>query len=887
MVKITETTYNCKICKHISKQISHHQTHLSTQKHIQNKEILKLKLEKIPSEKIVEKFKKDNIDEILDELQNQKIVIEKKESPKPRKKKESPKTFEKKKKTNNKLWSLEENPEENTSNEEIKAKLTSFIKKCHQLLYSKASIVGVKAQNDIMKILTVKILGEWDNLEKENKENFQNIWKRFIKTLSLKYPNVFYDEDKFFNCKDDTILNHIVKETKNFECDENMKDSFSTSYGDIYEYFMSSYGKKSSSGSKELGQFFTPRKLIHLIFHGLNLSQFIQDKDNFSIYDPCMGTGGFLTRLYKLGNIKPENIYGCETEIDTIKFGVLSVYLTTGMISEGIKKCNSLSENPFISNKKFSGIVTNPPFGTSMDYKGLKTRYEETFGVSPVSFEEVYPIKTNNGACLFIQHCVYMLEENGFCAIVLPDGELFEGNSKWSKEFRQWLSEQVNIRTILKVPSGTFEHAGVKTNVVIFTKDGPTQNINFIETTKECDEVKDMFTVSFEELKIAGYSLDIGEYLVEETENYDVSMVSLGDLCILKGSGKTNSKDIDNDGSYPFYRASFDNPSGTHSDYDFDGDKYILIVKSGGSSSKPLSYNYGIGKVFLVEGKVAANIAVFKLEKINDNININYLYRYLLTHQLDIQKLAKYATNNGNIDMVKLMKLKIPLPSLEVQQQIVDELSQIETSIETIELRISQMKLEKDQYKKYGRKAEIRELLKDSEEKKLKELYNINYGNRNPTNKEEEAVYPSISGGSKVSKYTNEWNIPEKTILIARSGSCGSVNMFETKCLMGSYGFFLDKKLETVNTQFNYYYLKEYQSNIENLARGTAVKNLNRDKLYEFKIPLPSQEIQQQCIALFEEKEKFIQSIDDKINTEKEYITHLKNLAKDVISSYC
>ena len=217
MVKITETTYKCEICKHISKQISHHQTHLSTQKHIQNREILKLKLEKIPSEKIVEKFKKDNIDEILDELQNQKIVIEKKESPKPTKRKESPKTFEKKEKTNIKLWSLEENPEENKSNEEVKVKLTSFIKKCHQLLYSKASIVGVKAQNDIMKILTVKILGEWDNLEKENKENFQNIWKRFIKTLSLKYPNVFYDEDKFFNCKDDTILNHIVKETKNFE----------------------------------------------------------------------------------------------------------------------------------------------------------------------------------------------------------------------------------------------------------------------------------------------------------------------------------------------------------------------------------------------------------------------------------------------------------------------------------------------------------------------------------------------------------------------------------------------------------------------------------------------------------------------------------------------
>ena len=140
-----------------------------------------------------------------------------------------------------------------------------------------------------------------------------------------------------------------------------------------------------------------------------------------------------------------------------------------------------------------------------MKYKDLKGTYEKKFPDSPVKFEDIYPLKTNNGACLFVQHCVYMLAEGGFCAIVLPDGELFEGNSKWSKTFRKWLSEQVNIRTILKVASGTFEHAGVKTNVVVFTKDGPTQNIHFMETPKECNVVKDMFTISTGDLKRTDY----------------------------------------------------------------------------------------------------------------------------------------------------------------------------------------------------------------------------------------------------------------------------------------------------------------------------------------------------------------------------------------------
>ncbi len=504
-----------------------------------------------------------------------------------------------------------------------------------------------------------------------------------------------------------------------------------------------------------------------------------------------------------------------------------------------------------------------------MNYNDLKAKFEKTFPNSTVTFEEVYPLKTNNGACLFVQHCVYMLADGGVCAVVLPDGELFEGNSPWSKKFRKWLCESVNIRTILKAPSGVFEHAGVKTNVVIFTKDGPTQTIQFLETNKECNEVRDMFSVTMDELVATKFSLDVGEYIEDVSENYDVPMVALGDVCQmlpttkhyssigaktgkykfyvssqdcnlyldtyeveeqsiilgnggqanihidsnftpskhvtvcqitnnnlnidfaylylkynihlleskfsgaglkwmnkekiskikiplpslevqqqivdeltlveestttiqtrldqlkrekeqyrkygkkaeirallegseskmlgdvceLKGNGKTNSKNIDNNGSYPFYRASLNNPSGTHSKYDFDGeDKYILFIKSGGSSSKPLSYNYGIGKVFLVQGKIAANIAVFKIEKTNDKMDIIYLYKYLLDKQLELQKLANYATNNGNIDMIKLMKIKIPLPSLEIQEQCIALFEEKEAYIETINKKIEEHK---------------------------------------------------------------------------------------------------------------------------------------------------------------------------------------------------
>ena len=899
--------YKCGICDSKPDQLSHHKSHIGTQKHKDKRELFELKLEKMTSEDLQEKYGTSNIQEIVERYETKKVItVSKNSSP------EIKKTI-----SGTPIWNLETNQDTNSEYASIKAKLDSVVKRCHDLLYGQGgAIVGTKAQNDIMRLLCLKILQSqfndenselWERCNQVKADNPHTIsdaqfirfksycnptkfteiikkddifkeWKTFVnKFLSEVFPSIYFkDVDDKFNCDRSNCIKEIIRIIDTLVINDDFKDAFSTTCGDIHESFRA-YGGRNS-GAKALGQYFTPRHLIHLMFHGIGLDSLIRHMDNITIYDPCMGTGGFLTRLFKMVSIPSENIYGCETEIDTIKFGEMSMVLTTDNSRNNIIKCDSLCENKFILDKKFSAIVTNPPFGTKMSYKDLKSTFESKFPEAPVKFEEIYPLKTNNGACLFVQHCVYMLAEGGFCAIVLPDGELFEGNSKWSKTFRKWLSEQVNIRTILKVASGTFEHAGVKTNVVVFTKDGPTQNIHFMETPKECNTVKDMFIISAGELKSAGYSLDVGEYLVEETDNYDVPMVALGGLCILNNGGEVINKSYWNKGDKILYTCSKES---LFCDYnEFSDDKIAkegdLLISRNGSGGPYIHY--------IKDDSIYSNV-VQRL-RIDNNYNSKFIYYYIKSY-LDTIKSQGKGGSIPSFNMNIWNNLKIPLPSLEVQQQIVDELSQIETSIETIESRIAQLKCEKDQYKKYGRKAEIRELLKDSEEKTIKDLYNINYGNRNPTNTEEEEIYPSISGGSKISKYTNEWNILENTILIARSGSCGSVNMFETKCLMGSYGFFLEKKIETVNTQFNYYYLKEYQSSIENLARGTAVKNLNRDKLYDFKIPIPLQEIQQQCIALFEEKEKFIQSIDDKINSEKAYIEELKQMAKDVISSFC
>ncbi len=188
------------------------------------------------------------------------------------------------------------------------------------------------------------------------------------------------------------------------------------------------------------------------------------------------------------------------------------------------------------------------------------------------------------------------------------------------------------------------------------------------------------------------------EFFKKRQQNYlyimgksESNVKRLGEVCDMSCKGNTNSSNITNTGEYPFYKASVTNPSGTHSSYCFDDVEYLLFIKSGGNSSNPLSLSHGIGKVYLVNGKSCANTEVVKLKN-NDNILLKYLYYYLHNEQLNIQKLAKYSTNLGHIDMNKFKEFNIAIPSLEKQKDIVDSCENNDSIIQQLEQEIEDNK---------------------------------------------------------------------------------------------------------------------------------------------------------------------------------------------------
>ncbi len=792
----------------------------------------------------------------------------------------------------------------------IKDNLQQVIKMCHNILYGNA-IVGVKAQNDIMKILTIhifksqfadenselfkickkflndgemsqerydKYMGYCKNIKEFLKtDNPLNEWRMFIMSFAIKiFKNSIYnEEDSRFSFNDEASFMKLIDVICKIEINEDFVDAFSTSYGDVHEAFREYGGGK---GSKELGQFFSPRHLINIIFHGCGFNDIIKSYENPTIYDCCMGTGGLLTRAYSNGNIIPNNIYGCEVEKDTIKFGECSIFLTTNNFNSNIIKCDSLCENPYLITNKFDIIFTNPPFGTSMNYKALQKRFDYFKKDDTTRFEDIYPISDNNGTSLFIQHCIYMLNEGGVCAIILPYGELFD--SKSFIKLRKYMCESVNILKIIYVPTKTFSHTSIETAVIIFKKEGSTKNIEFMEiTTKECESIKSNMIVPIKNIKNNNYNFKISSYTKTEQIQYgeDVIVKTLGELFKLNGNGKTNSKDITNTGEYPFYKASCNNPSGTHNTFDFDGKEYLLIIKSGGSSSKPISENYGIGKVFEVNGKCAANIAVFQLLPKTNN-NFKYLSYYLKSIQNKIQGLAKYCTNNGNIDMKELMEIKIPIPSLERQEEIIKDMDEISNSIDTIKLRVKQLKYEGELFKKKFYLKQLNDIFKESEIKTLGEVCEINQGNTLTKIEMVDGIYDVIGGGKIIGKH-NQANREGNDFTLTRVGDI-NINYIDKPYYLTDNGFSLKSKQEDIITKYTYYLLSHNKEYLTNLYKGPAQKVISKTNLKSIKIPIPSLERQEEIIGIYENiAEEHKKYFLDKIEQENQHIEMLKKIA--------
>ncbi|MDO8966369.1 N-6 DNA methylase [Algoriphagus sp.] len=240
----------------------------------------------------------------------------------------------------------------------------------------------------------------------------------------------------------------------------------------IYEELLEKNAGEKKSGA---GQYFTPRPLINVMVE--LLAPKVGEKWN----DPAAGTFGFMIAADEYLKRKTDDYYalsakekmfqvyeafsGCELVQDAHRLALMNAKLH-GLESK-IAMNDSLSEIGK-SFKNYDGVLANPPFGTKQG------------GERPT--RDDFTIKTSNKQLNFLMHIYRSLRRDtgtARAAVVLPDNVLFEDND--GQKIRRDLMDKCDLHTILRLPTGIFYAAGVKTNVLFFTRSkkevGTTQRV--------------------------------------------------------------------------------------------------------------------------------------------------------------------------------------------------------------------------------------------------------------------------------------------------------------------------------------------------------------------------------------------------------------------------
>jgi type I restriction enzyme S subunit len=599
-----------------------------------------------------------------------------------------------------------------------------------------------------------------------------------------------------------------------------------------------------------------------------------------SFYEPCMGTGGFIMGMYgnlseeEQKNIPGSSFHGIEREPDSYASGMLNLLLTFKPESKDMEipliECKSSLVNN--STKTYDRINTNPPFAVSIEYKELirktpdlkTTVSDDEKEPCGVTMKSMYPVENSksDGFVCFLQHCMFKLSENGVCSIVLPDGRFFTKDGK-IQNMRKYLLEKCVLKAVLNVPSGVFEHTGISTAVLFFTKiqGHKTEIVEFYKTQVDCNNkcigYEKLGDVSIDEIKKNDYVLSWSTYKPEILPEYkDVEWKTIGEICKFMSKSKRPASYGKKTGKYPFFKSSLKINSFID---EFDYNSESLIIGDGGMPN----INYGI--------KFSCSDHCFILQnKNNDDVNIKFIYYYYLSILSQLEYLYN-GTGIGNINKQQLSKIKIPIPSIEKQNAIVcqcDKITELkknaETTIETLESlaksyhddNICKMYHDNTKWKTIGETCE-----------KITVGDDIVKQNR---------VFGDIPfyGANGIIDYINKFKMDGKYLLTARTGSLGSLHITNGK--FWYTGDVHAMRFNNVNLlKFVYYYLLNID--FQQYRTGSVYPKLNGKNLKSIKIPIPSIEKQNEMIEYYD-------FLHNAINEQKKLIKNYNLMIKNAIS---
>lgn len=735
-------------------------------------------------------------------------------------------------------------------------------------------------------------------------------------------PQLFRDifKNAFLPYRDPETLKLFLKIINEFHYDHSEK------LGDAFEYLLSVLRSQGDAG-----QFRTPRHIIDFMV------AIMQPKKDETICDPACGTAGFLISAYKYilnENTKKNkadlltpddkkkllnNFTGYDISAEMVRLSLVNMYLH-GFPTPKIFEYDTLTSEDRWGDY-FDIILANPPFMTP---KG---------GIRP---HKKFAMQANRSEVLFVDYIMeHINPTTGRAAVIVPEGIIFQSAGAY-KELRKLLVDKNFLFGVVSLPAGLFQpYSGVKTSILLLDKTHAkkTGKVLFVKIEN------DGFSLGAQRKEIIQNDLPDAANLIKQyvgaLKNDDFSLIDLEALpsnalivekTIIKASSDYNLSadryrltatkhshrfehielgEVCNifNGATPLRSDETFWKNGTVNWFTIDDIreqgriiKYTKqkITKEGfeNSSVKLLPKNSvllcctaSVGEYAITEVELTTN-QQFNGLVINDDFKEKLLPKFLFhlasTFKEELIRLSGKTSFNF-VSVGTLRQIKIPLPPLSVQQEIVAKIEQYEKIISGAKQIVETYKPQIDinpewEMVELGKITDVKDGTHDSPQYFEKGIPFLTQKNVTSEGLSFEDV--KFISEEDHNKFYKRSDVAYGDILISMIGANRGMScLVNDKRIFSIKNVGLIKPTEKLHQSFLLNFLKsdnalEY---ISLMSKGGAQEFVSLTSLRQFPIPLPSFEEQELIVAKIEREQQLVsgnkeliqvfeQKIKDEIN---------------------
>ena len=315
--------------------------------------------------------------------------------------------------------------------------------------------------------------------------------------------------------------------------------------------------------------------------------------------------------------------------------------------------------------------------------------------------------------------------------------------------------------------------------------------------------------------------------LIAELAPKGVEFKSLGELLgnIPRGRRLTKSN-LAVDGAIPVYHGGLD-PIGFHDRANTPGET-VMIINTGASS----------GTVGWSEVPFWCSDGCFALPH-SESFLARFLYYYASAHhRFFVDRVRRAGIPTLAADAV--LSMRVPVPPLEVQREIVrvlDQFTQLEAELE------AELEARRRQYEYY--RAVLLSSSDDAgvRDVSLGEIIRLNFGARITKKDNAGTIYPVYGGGGE-SFRTNAFNREDEWVISRFAMSANCVRRVAGKFWMLDSGFTFDVTDASVDKDFVGQLLLSMQPTIFATSTQSAQKNIDVDGFKRLRVQVPSLETQ-------------------------------------------